>query len=131
MLLLSPVEFFGQVQAPVGKKLSLLFHLTGFPYLSGSLKTLSESLKQMAAGRGPHPATSSGPKRAMKEWTEANGKQARDLVTAAVLETIRKNAVLRKLAPPDQPITNTRGAADLSVTLGTNESRRAERAVSA
>jgi hypothetical protein len=106
MLLLSPVEFFGQVQAPIGKKLSLLFHLTGFPYISGSLKRLSESLKLMAAGGGLHPATSSDAKRALDDWTEANGKQARDLVTAAVLETVRKNVVLRKLATSDQPVTN-------------------------
>jgi len=44
MLLLSPVEFFGQMQARVGKKLSLLFQLTGLPYLSGNIKQLSQSL---------------------------------------------------------------------------------------
>src|SRR5260370_462134 len=42
MLLLSPVEFFGEVQTRLGPKLSLKFHLAGLPYLSGNLKDLSE-----------------------------------------------------------------------------------------
>ena len=106
MLLLSPLEFFGQVQAKVGKKLSLLFHLTGFPYLSGGLKELSGSLRQMAAGRRPHVAGSGNAQRTIEEWKQANGREALDLLAAAILETVRKNPVLRQLAASDEPITN-------------------------
>jgi hypothetical protein len=73
------------------------FQLTGLPYLSGNIKHLSQSLQQMAVGEDSHPLRSRA-QGAIAEWDEANGKQARDLVTAAVLETVRKNAVLRQLA---------------------------------
>jgi hypothetical protein len=106
MLLLSPVEFFGQIQAKVGKKLSLLFHLTGFPYLSGSLKELSRSLQQMAAGQRRHLVSSGNPQRTIEEWKQANGREALDLLAAAILETVRKKPVLRRLTASDEPITN-------------------------
>jgi len=41
----------------------------------------------MTARQGPHPAASGDAKRAMDEWAEANGKQARDLAAAAIQET--------------------------------------------
>jgi hypothetical protein len=106
MLLLSPVEFFGQVQVKVGKKLSLMFHLTGFPYLSGSLKELSGSLQQMAAGQRPRVAGPGNAQRTIEEWKQANGREALDLLAAAILETVRKNPALRQLAASDEPITN-------------------------
>ena len=106
MLLLSPVEFFGQAQAKVGKKLSLLFHLTGFPYLSASFKELSRSLQQMTAGRRPLGESSRSAQRTMEEWKQANGREALDLLAAAILETVRMNPALRQLAASDQPITN-------------------------
>jgi len=106
MLLLSPVEFFGQVQAKVGKKLSLLFHLTGFPYLSGTLKDLFKSLQRMAAGQRSHLATSGNAQRTIEEWKQANGREALDLLAAAILETVRKNPALRQLVASGEPLTN-------------------------
>jgi len=117
MLLLSPVEFFGQIQAKLGKKLSLLFHLTGFPYLSGSLKELSRSLQQMAAER-PHVASSGNAQRTIEEWKQANGREALDLLAAAILETVRKNPTLRQLAAADEPITNVHIARQIAAYEG-------------
>src|SRR6202046_4848896 len=90
-LLLSPVEFFGQVQAKIGKKMTLLFHLSGFPYLSGSLKELSRSLQEMAAGQRPDGESSASAQRTIEEWKQANGREALDLLAAAILETVRMN----------------------------------------
>jgi hypothetical protein len=116
MLLLSPVEFFGQMQAKVGKKLSLLFHLTGFPYLSGTLKELSASLQEMAVGQRSHVANSGNAQlTTIEEWKQANGREALDLLAAAILETVRKNPALRQLATSDEPITNIHTARQVAV----------------
>jgi hypothetical protein len=103
ILLLSPVEVFGEIQVPMGRKLSLLFRLTGFPYLSGTIKDLSRSLKKMS-GRGA--ASRQGdPKQAMADWARDNGPEAHNRIAAAVLETVRRNAPLRALVSADQPVT--------------------------
>jgi hypothetical protein len=91
MLLLSPIEFFGEVQARLGPKLTLRFHLAGFPYLSGKFQDLCGSLKRMISGRGAEVQRSSDAKSAIGEWTAANGREAQDLIVAAVLETVRRN----------------------------------------
>jgi len=110
VLLLSPVEFLGEDQARLGPKLSLLFHLTGFPYLSGKIKDLSESLRRMMSGRGVEAQQSSDAKRAIAEWAAANSRQAQDLIVAAVLETVRRNGLMHALATSDQPVTAVRVA---------------------
>lgn len=107
-LLLSPVEFFGEFQARLGPKLSLLFHLTGFPYLSGDLKGISKSLKRMMAGRAVESEQSSDAGKALADWVAANGRQVQDLVVAAILETVRRNEPLQSLAKSDQPVTPIR-----------------------
>jgi hypothetical protein len=108
--LLSPVEFFGEVQARLGPKLSLLFHLTGFPYLSGEFKDLSESLRRMISARGAEAQQSSDAKRAIADWTAANARQAQDLIVAAILETVRRNGPMHALATSDEPVTAVRVA---------------------
>jgi hypothetical protein len=110
ILLVSPIEFFGEVQARIGPKLSLRFHLAGFPYLSGKFQDLSESLKRMMSGRGAEAQRSSDAKRAIAEWTAANGRQAQDLIVAAILETVRQNGLMRALATSDEPVTAVRVA---------------------
>jgi hypothetical protein len=109
-LLLSPVELFGEVQAPLGPKLLLLFRLAGFPYLSGKFNDLSESLRQMMSAWGAEAHQSSEAKRAITEWTAENARQAQDLVVAAVLETVRRNGLIRALATSDEPVTAVRVA---------------------
>jgi hypothetical protein len=110
VLLLSPVEFFGEIQARLGPKLSLLFHLTGFPYLSGEFKGLSESLRRMMSARGTEVEQSSDAKRAIADWTAANARQAQDLVVAAILETVRRNGLMHTLVTSDEPVTAVRVA---------------------
>src|ERR1022692_3574225 len=104
ILLLSPVEVFGEIQAPMGRKLSLLFRLTGLPYLSGSVKELSQSLKRMMSGRRCESRQTADARRAIADWAAANGRQAQDRIVAAVLETVRRNAPMRALATSDQPV---------------------------
>jgi hypothetical protein len=86
ILLLSPIEFFGQFQARLGPKLSLLFNLTGFPYLSGNLKEISKSLQRMMAGRAVESKQSGNAKKAMADWAAVLGKPFRD---EALLAAIR------------------------------------------
>lgn len=105
ILLLSPSEVFGEVQARVGRKLSLLFRLTGFPYLSGNLREVSKSLKRMATRRGGQPGQFKSAKKAIKEWAEANGRQAQNLAVAAALETVRRNPCMQALVAADKPVT--------------------------
>ena len=112
-LLLSPVEFFGETQARVGPKLSLLFHLTGFPYLSGKIKELSGSLSRMMSERGVESQQSSDAKKAIADWAAANGRQAQDMFVAATLETVRRNGAMRALATSDQPVTPVRVAQEI------------------
>lgn len=112
-LLLSPVEFFGEIQARVGPKLSLLFHLTGFPYLSGKIKELSGSLSRMMSERGVESQQSNDAKKAMADWAAANGRQAQDLIVAATLETVRRNGAMRELATSDQLVTPVRVAQEM------------------
>jgi hypothetical protein len=109
-LLLSPVEFFGEVQARLGPKLSLLFHLTGFPYLSGEFKELSESLRRMMSAQGAEAQQSSDANTAIADWTAANARQAQDLIVAALLETVRRNGLFRALATSDESVTAVRVA---------------------
>ena len=110
VLLLSPVEFFGQFQARLGPKLSLLFNLTGFSYLSGNLKEISKSLQRMIAGHAVQSQQSSDAKKAITDWAAANGRQAQDLAVAAILETARRNEPLRVLVKSDLPVTPVRVA---------------------
>ena len=110
ILLLSPIEFFGQFQARLGPKLSLLFNLTGFPYLSGNLKETSKSLQRMMAGRAGESTQSGNAKKAMADWVAANGRQVQDLAVAAVLETARRNEPLQLLVKSDLPVTAVRVA---------------------
>ena len=110
VLLLSPVEFFGQFQARLGPKLSLLFHLTGFPYLSGTLQEISKSLQHMMARRAVESEQSGDAKKAMADWAAANGRQVQDLAVAAILETARRNEPLRLLVKSDLPVTPVRVA---------------------
>ena len=104
-LLLSPADIFGEAQARVGN-LPLIFRLTGFPYLSGTARELSRSLKQAMTGRhsGSRAALA---KHAIDEWAAANGRQALDLIAAALLETVRINPALRALANSDEPTSPT------------------------
>jgi hypothetical protein len=44
-------------------------------------------------------------KEAVNQWTDRNGPEARNLLAAAVLETIRQNESLRALATDDCPVT--------------------------
>jgi hypothetical protein len=104
-LLLSPVELFGEAQVLLAPKLSLLFHLTGLPYLSGKVKDLSESVRQMISATGADAQQSVDAKCAIADWAAANGRQAQDLVVTSVLETVRRNPSLRNLATSDQPVT--------------------------
>jgi hypothetical protein len=104
ILLLSPVEVFGEIQAPMGRKLSLLFRLTGLPYLSGSVMELSQSLKRTMSRRRGESRQTGDARRAIADWAAANGRQAQDRIVAAVLETVRRNAPMRALATSDQPI---------------------------
>jgi hypothetical protein len=113
MLLLSPIEFFGEVQARLGSKLSLRFHLAGFPYLSGKFQDLCGSLKRMMSGRGAEMQRSSDATSAIAEWTAANGREAQDLIVAAVLETVRRNGLVHALATSDEPVTAIRVAKQL------------------
>jgi hypothetical protein len=110
VLLLSPVELFGEIQARLGPKFALLFHLTGFPYLSGEFKELSESLRRMMSARGKEAQQSSDAKGAIADWTAANARQARDIVVAAILETVRRNGLIQALATSDEPVTAVRVA---------------------
>jgi hypothetical protein len=113
-LLLSPVEVFGEVQAPVGRKLSLLFRLTGLPYLSGEIDDLSKSLRRMMLERSTEAHQARNAKKAIAEWAEANGQQAQNLVVAAVLETVRRNDALRALATSHQPVTSVEVAQQIT-----------------
>jgi hypothetical protein len=104
ILLLSPVEVFGEAHARMGRKLSLLFRLTGFPYLSGTMKNLSQSLTRMMSGGRGESRQSGTARKAIADWAAANGRQAQDRIVAAVLETVRRNAPMRELANAEQPI---------------------------
>jgi len=110
ILLLSPSEVLGDAQARIGRKLSLLFRLKGFPYLSGRIKDLSQTVRLMMSRRGAEPERINETKRSIAEWAAANGRQARDHITAGVVETIRRNDPLRVLATSDQPVTPVRVA---------------------
>lgn len=103
ILLLSPVELFGETQVRLGTKLSLRFRLSGFPYLSAPLRSLTHSLTKLDIGIDI--TTQRSREKAIKEWTTANARQARDLVVAGVLETVRRNEVMRTLAISTQAVT--------------------------
>ena len=105
VLLLSPVEFLGEAQARIGNKLSLLFHLTGFPYLSESLKDLAESLRRMMSRQVDEPEQSRDAKKAMADWAAANGRHAQDLIAAAILDTVRRNPAMQSLTNSNHPVT--------------------------
>ena len=104
MLLLSPVEVFGEAHARMGRKLSLLFRLTGLPYLSGTMKTLSQSFTRMMSGRRRESRQSDAAKKAIADWAATNGRQAPDRIVAALLETVRRNASMRDLANSERPV---------------------------
>lgn len=104
ILLISPVEFFGEVQSRLGKKLRLRFRLAGFPYLLGKFGSLSKSWDRMIS-RGAKPQKLDTIENAIAEWAAGNAQQARNLVAAAIIETVRDNAVLRALVTSDEPVT--------------------------
>src|SRR5579863_5841052 len=71
----------------------------------------------MAAER-PHVASSGNVQRTIEEWKQANGREALDLLAAAILETVRKNPTLRQLAAAGEPITNVHIARQIAAYEG-------------
>ncbi|MGC2331551.1 MAG: hypothetical protein WA581_08860, partial [Candidatus Acidiferrales bacterium] len=49
-------------------------------------------------------------KGAITEWAAANARQAQDLIVASVLETVRRNSLMRALVASDEPVTAVRVA---------------------
>lgn len=111
ILLLSQAEFFGEMRAPVGPKISLLFNLTGLPYLSGSIRELSRSLEEME--QNDRLSKTSDGQSAIEDWNKANSKEAKDRICAAVLEMVRRNEGMRLLTTSEQPITHLQVAREL------------------
>jgi hypothetical protein len=108
MLLLSPVEIFGEAQARIGPNLSLQFRLTGLPYISRKLKSISRSMRQIGRQRSAQSEQSRQAEKAITEWRAANSRQAQYRTIAAALETVRRNSPLQTLASSGEPITPTR-----------------------
>lgn len=109
ILLLSPSEVLGDAHARVGKRLSLRFRLTGFPYLSDRSSILSRTARLMMSARSAQEHKRKT-KQSIADWAAANGRQARDLIAAGILETIRQNDALRTLAISDLTVTPVRVA---------------------
>jgi hypothetical protein len=112
--LLSPVEIFGGAHSRLGRKLSLQFQLTGFPYRSGPIKSLSQSLQRLMAAQRGEPRQSQDAKRALAGWAAANGRQARTLWQRGSWKTVRRNPVFRELVTSDEPVTKVRVAQRVS-----------------
>jgi hypothetical protein len=110
MLLVSPIELFGEVQKRVGRKLWMKFRLIGLPYITGNFNRMYKSLNRRRRARVFAPDQSQEARVAISEWQTANSRRAQDLTVAAILETVRRNPSLRALMAGDEPITAPRVA---------------------
>src|SRR5580692_10470065 len=66
ILLLSQLEFFGQIKVQAGRKLSLLFELAGLPFLSTGVNQLAQSLRRMSSAKDS--PLRSDAQSAIEEW---------------------------------------------------------------
>jgi hypothetical protein len=107
VLLLSPIELFGETQARVGR-LPIRFRLSGLPYISGSLNHIFTPLSRYRRGR--QSTQSWDTEKAISEWEAANSRQAQYLAVAAILETARRNPQTQALASSTEVITPARVA---------------------